>query len=83
MLEAASINETIQWIKKMNAAFDSVGWDGEYIPATFMPHFGVIVGSSAAFIVKHLFITEKIKKYYEFKGIKSKGRAFAVEFQDR
>mgnify|MGYP003347053013 FL=1 len=83
MPEHVNINECIKWIDKMNKAFENVGWNGRYIPATFSPRFGVIVGTGARHIVRHLFVTEKIKKYYEFKSKGSKGRAFAVEFQDQ
>lgn len=82
MQEPVNISEILKWIKRMNDAFEDVGWHARYIPATFSPHFGVIVGQNARSVVRHLFIAEKIKKYYEFKSKHSKGRAFAVEFQD-
>ena len=82
MQEPAKINEFLEYIQRLNHALDSVGYGGRFIPATLHPRFGVIIGPNAKMVTKHLHSSGKIQKYYEFKGRKSRGRAYAVEFYD-
>jgi hypothetical protein len=82
MQEPAKVNEFMEYIKRLNTALDSVGYGGRFIPATFAPRFGIIIGPKAKMIVSHLYSSGKVEKYYEFKGKKSRGKVFAVEFYD-
>mgnify|MGYP003346758128 FL=1 len=82
MQEPAKINEFLEYIQRLNNALDSVGYGGRFIPATLHPRFGVIIGPNAKMVTKHLHSSGKIQKYYEFKGRKTRGRAYAVEFYD-
>lgn len=82
MPEPAKLNEFLQYIERLNHALDSVGYGGRFIPATLHPRFGVIIGPNAKMVVEHLHSSGKIYKYYEFKGRKTRRRAYAVEFHD-
>ena len=82
MQELAKVNEFIDYIKKLNKALDSVGYGGRFIPATFSPRVGVIVGPNAKMITISLHNSGKILKYYELKHKGSEGKIFAVQFQD-
>jgi hypothetical protein len=67
MQELVKVNEFIDYIERLNKALDSVGYGGQFIPATFDPKVGVIVGPNAKMITQHLYSSGKIDKYYEFK----------------
>jgi hypothetical protein len=76
------INEFINYIERLNKALDSVGYGGKFIPATFSPKVGVIVGPNAKMIANHLHSSGKLEKYYEFKHKGAEGKIFAVQFSD-
>lgn len=82
MQEPAKINEFLEYIDRLNNALDSVGYGGRFIPSTFSPRYGVIIGPNAKMVTMHLHSSGKINKYHEFKGRKSRGKAYAVEFND-
>lgn len=81
-LAPEKINEFIQYIERLNKALDSVGYGGKFIPATFSPKVGVIVGPNAKMIANHLYSSGKIEKHYEFKHKGAEGKIFAVQFSD-
>jgi hypothetical protein len=76
------INEFIQYVERLNKALNSVGYGGQFIPATFSPRVGVIVGPNAKMIAQHLYSSGKIDKHYEFKHKGAEGKIFAVQFKD-
>jgi hypothetical protein len=84
MPEAANekINKFIEYINRLNNALDSVGYGGRFIPATFSPKIGVIVGPNAKMVTNHLHSSGKLIKYYEFKHKGAEGKIFAVQFAD-
>jgi hypothetical protein len=82
MQELVKVNEFIDYIERLNKALDSVGYGGQFIPATFDPKVGVIVGPNAKMITQHLYSSGKIDKYYEFKHKGSEGKIIAVQFKD-
>ena len=82
MLELAKIIDYLKYLKKVNKAFDDVGWNGQMIPISVERKYAVIVGDSASKIANHLLIADKITGYYEIKTEKDKTRAYAVEFKE-
>lgn len=82
MHELAKVNEFIEYIERLNKALDSVGYGGQFIPATLSPKVGVIVGPNAKMVTNHLHNSGKIEKFYELKHKGSEGKIFAVQFQD-
>ena len=81
-MQNEKVEKFLEYIGRLNKALDSVGYGGRFIPATFDPKFGVIIGTNAKMVVEHLHSSGKINKYYEFKGRKTRRRAYAVEFYD-
>jgi hypothetical protein len=82
MPELAKVNEFIDYVERLNKALDSVGYGGQFIPATFSPKVGVIVGPNAKMITQHLYSSGRIEKHYEFKHKGSEGKIIAVQFKD-
>lgn len=82
MIEIKKVNEFIDYIERLNHALDSVGYGGQFIPATFSPKVGVIVGPNAKMVTSHLYNSGKIEKFYEFKHKGAEGKIFAVQFKN-
>ena len=82
MHELAKVNEFIDYIERLNHALDSVGYGGQFIPATFSPKVGVIVGPNAKMVTHQLHNSGKLEKFYELKHKGSEGKIFAVQFKD-
>ena len=76
------INEFIDYVIRLNEALDSVGYGGQFIPATFSPKIGVIVGPNAKMVTNQLYNSGKIEKFYELKHKGSEGKILAVQFKD-
>lgn len=76
------IKQFIEYIERLNNALNSVGYGGQFIPATFSPKVGVIIGSNAKMVTSHLYNSGKLEKFYEFKHKGAEGKVFAVRFKD-
>lgn len=81
-LALEKIIEFIEYIERLNKALDSVAYGGQFVPATFSPKVGVIVGPNARTVTKHLHSSGKIEKFYEIKNRGARGKLFAVQFKD-
>ena len=82
MLEVSKMQEFIDYVEKFNKALESIGWLGQFVPATFSPKIGVIVGKNAKMITNHLYISGRIEKHYEFKHKGADGKIFAVQLKE-
>lgn len=81
-LALEKVNEFIEYIDRLNKALDSVAYGGHFIPATFSPRVGVIVGPNAKVVTNQLHHSGKIDKFYELKHKGAEGKIFAVQFKD-
>lgn len=82
MLDLVKIEEFLEYIEKLNKALDSIGWGGRFIPATFSPKIGVIVGHNAKAIANHLFLSGKLERFYELRHKGASRKIFAVQLKE-
>lgn len=82
MLEPAKIKEFLDYVNRLNNALDLVGFNGKFIPGTLYPRVGFVIGPSAAQIVRHLHLSQKLKSYYEVRRTKRTKPSYAIEIED-
>lgn len=82
MPEVVKMKEFLDYIDKINKALYSVGWFAKFVPATFSPRIGVIVGEHAKMVTNHLYISGRIDRWYQFKHKGANAKIFAVQLKE-